>query len=105
MLAEDVEYGTYNNSLKVFATAFGMTDLRFSGPDDYKTCNYCALYVGNVYHRGQFSPILPAHIHCRHTWEIVRSGPPPDIFAEMQKETQKTQAPTDIFSLLSVSGA
>ena len=112
MLAHDVEFGTFNNSLKVAATSLGMTDLKFSGPgkNDPKICDYCSIYVGLVYHRGQFMPELPAHPRCRHYWEIIRAGAPTDIFAEMLKEEQRakegpgTPAP-DIFKMLGQFGA
>lgn len=109
MLANEVKFGTFNNSLKIAATSFGLTDLKFSGPgrSDPKICSYCAQYVGVVYHRGQFMPELPAHPNCRHYWDIIRAGAPPDIFEEMLKEEQrqKERSAPDIFKLLSQSGA
>lgn len=82
LLSDQVQLGTYNNAVKVFATSVGATDLRISGDITKNTCGWCAMHVGMVYHRGQFSPILPKHPNCVHFYEILRVGAQPEIEAK-----------------------
>lgn len=77
MLADQVIFGSFNNALKISATAIGATDFTMAGPDDEKTCDYCGMYLGETYRRGMFMPELPAHPWCRHWWDFERIGSPP----------------------------
>ena len=77
LLADQVQFGTYNGALKVIATSVGATDLRISGDITRNSCEWCALHVGQVYHRGQFTPELPKHPKCPHYYEIERTGAEP----------------------------
>lgn len=72
MLGETLVMDFFNNAVQVQASAFGINDYKMVGPgaDDPKICPYCAQYVGRTYRLGQFMPHLPAHIHCRHFWDI-----------------------------------
>jgi len=49
LLADQVQFGTYNGALKVIATSVGAADLRISGDITRNTCEWCALHVGQVY--------------------------------------------------------
>ncbi len=81
LLADQVQLGTYNNAVKVYATSVGATDFTVVGPPG--KCSWCAMHVGTTYHRGQFMPELPKHPRCPHYYEIERIGASPEsAFAE-----------------------
>ncbi len=73
MLADDVQLATFNDAVKVYATAYGATDFRISGSLKLTSCQWCINHVGAVYHRGQFMPDLPRHPGCPHFYDIVKT--------------------------------
>jgi len=77
LLADDVRLGTFNNAVKVYGTAVGVTDLKISGGLTATSCEWCRMHVGNVYHYGMFMPHLPKHPNCVHWYDIFRIGSPP----------------------------
>jgi hypothetical protein len=74
LLADDVQQGTFNKAVKIYATNVGATDFTISGVLTKNSCEWCALHVGQTYHRGQFMPYLPKHPHCNHFYEVGRVG-------------------------------
>ena len=64
LLGDQIQLGTYNNAIKVFATAVGATDFTIAGELSVTSCAWCQMHVGQVYHRGQFMPDLPKHPNC-----------------------------------------
>ena len=78
LLADQVQLGTYNSAVKVYATAVGATDFTISGSLTKSSCGWCAMHVGQTYHRGQFMPDLPKHPGCPHYYEVERVGANPD---------------------------
>lgn len=74
LLADDVQQGTYNKAIKIFATNVGATDFTISGGLSRNSCEWCIMHVGQTYHRGQFLPYLPKHPHCPHFYEVERVG-------------------------------
>jgi hypothetical protein len=76
MLADDIQLGTFNDSVKTFATAYGATDFRKSGSLKLTSCQWCTNHVGAIYHRGQFMPDLPRHPGCPHYYDILRTNEP-----------------------------
>ena len=75
LLGDQIQFGTYNHALKVIATSVGATDFRIAGPPG--KCPWCAMHVGMVYHRCQFTPELPKHPNCPHYFEVERTGAEP----------------------------
>ena len=75
LLADQVQLGTFNNAVKVYATAVGVTDFIVDGELKPTSCEWCILHVGKVvYHRGMFLPNLPKHPNCPHFWSFYRIG-------------------------------
>ena len=72
LLADHIQLGTYNNAVKVYATALGATDFTITGSLTKNSCSWCVMHVGQTYHRGQFMPELPKHPHCPHYYEVER---------------------------------
>jgi hypothetical protein len=81
LLADDVQYGTFNSSVKIFATRFGITDFTIAGGQGIHTCAWCLDHDGATFHRGQFMPELPKHPFCIHFYDIERVGAKPLIVA------------------------
>ena len=77
MLADDVQISTFSNAVKVYGTAYGVTDFQISGNLKLTSCQWCISHVGATYHRGQFMPDLPRHPGCPHFYNILRIGEPP----------------------------
>jgi hypothetical protein len=76
MLGHQIEYGAFNKAIQITASSVGIFTFEIIGPDDEKTCNWCAEMLGRVYRRGQFMPQLPKHPWCRHWFDIVfKEGP------------------------------
>ncbi len=75
MLAEDIEFGSFNNAVKVYGTALGVTDFTVSGNLGATSCSWCQNHVGVKYHLGQFMPDLPRHPHCIHYYGVERNNP------------------------------
>jgi hypothetical protein len=82
MLAEDVQLGTFNGAVKVYGTAYGVTDFTISGDLKATSCEWCVSHVGVTYHRGQFMPDLPRHPKCPHFYDITRVGEDPQVAQE-----------------------
>ena len=78
LLADQVQLGTYNKSVKVFATSVGATEFTIAGGLKPSSCEWCQMHVGQVYHRGQFMPELPKHPNCPHHYEVGRAGAEPE---------------------------
>jgi hypothetical protein len=78
LLGDQIQLGTYNNAVKVYATAVGATDFTISGDITATSCAWCAMHVGQTYHRGQFMPDLPRHPWCIHTYDVERIGAAPN---------------------------
>lgn len=78
LLSDQIQLGTYNNAVKVYATSVGATDFTISGDLTKNSCNWCIMHVGQTYHRGQFMPELPKHPRCPHYYEVERVGASPD---------------------------
>ncbi len=78
LLADQVQLGTYNRAVKVYATAVGATNFTITGGLTKNSCSWCAIHVGQTYHRGQFMPELPKHPNCPHRYEIERVGSTPE---------------------------
>jgi hypothetical protein len=78
MLSEDVQLGTFNNAVKIYGTALGVTDFVISGDVGPNSCLWCIDHIGQSYHRGQFMPDLPKHINCIHFYDIERIGSLPE---------------------------
>ena len=78
LLADDVRLGTFNNAMKVYATAVGVTDFQVSGEISENSCDWCILHVGQIYHRGMFMPYLPKHPNCVHYYDVARVGAQPE---------------------------
>ncbi len=74
LLADQVQLGTYNRAVKVYATAVGATDFVVAGDLKPTSCMWCQMHVGQVYHRGQFMPELPKHPFCPHYYDVQRIG-------------------------------
>jgi hypothetical protein len=74
LLADDVQQGTFNRAVKIYATNVGATDFTVSGELKRTSCEWCVMHVGQTYHRGQFMPYLPKHPHCEHFYTISRVG-------------------------------
>jgi hypothetical protein len=78
LLADQVQLGTYNNALQIAGTAVGATDFTINGELKATSCSWCAMHVGQTYHRGQFTPILPKHPNCPHYYDVERIGANPE---------------------------
>ncbi len=76
MLADDVQLGTFNDSVKVFGTAMGVAFFQISGSLKHTSCQWCINHVGNVYRQGQFMPDLPRHPGCNHYYDIQPGAVP-----------------------------
>jgi len=74
MLGHQIEYGTFNMSVKIMATSVGIFNFKMIGPDDELTCEWCGEHMGRVYRMGQFMPDLPKHPNCRHFWDLEYLG-------------------------------
>ena len=72
MLAEDVQFSSFNGAVKVYGTALGVTDFIISGNLKATSCEWCIGHVGVIYHRGQFMHSLPKHPGCTHFYDILR---------------------------------
>ena len=79
MLADTVKWSTFNNALKVYGTAVGVTDWKIAGGLKPGSCEWCKDHVGRIYHRGQFLPILPKHLGCPHFLDPLRIGAKPTL--------------------------
>jgi hypothetical protein len=77
MLAEHIEWSTFNNAVKVYSTAVGVTEYDIAGQLKKGSCPWCIDHIGRVYRLGQFMPILPRHIGCEHYYSPKRVGPLP----------------------------
>jgi len=76
LLGEEVTWDYFNNAVKVTANSLGITKLQIVGELDEATCPYCqGLYdengEGRVYLIHWFLPDLPAHLGCRHFWNVI----------------------------------
>ena len=72
---EQLESGTWNNAVRITASAVGVFDMEIIGPVDSRTCEWCAENTGKVYRSNRgFLPQLPKHIGCRHWWELTYLG-------------------------------
>lgn len=78
LLADQVQLGTFNNAVKVYATSVGVTDFTIAGELKPTSCEWCELHVGKTYRYGMFLPNLPRHPHCPHWFDIARVGPAPE---------------------------
>jgi hypothetical protein len=74
LLADNVQQGTFNKAVKIYATNVGATDFTISGDLTKNSCEWCIMHVGQSYHRGQFMPYLPKHPHCEHFYQVDRVG-------------------------------
>jgi len=76
MFGEQLEWGTFNNAVKITASSIGVFNFMIvgPGPSDPKTCDWCAEHWGQVYRQGQFMPQLPKHPWCRHWFDIEYLG-------------------------------
>lgn len=70
MLGHEVHWGYFNNAVKVFASEIGIKKFKMVGEITVTSCAYCEHYVGHVYRLGQFMPDLPAHVFCKHWWDL-----------------------------------
>lgn len=77
LLSDQIQLGSFNNAVKVYATAVGVTDFRVSGTIQRNSCEWCIEHVGRVYHLGMFTPNLPRHPNCPHFFDIERVGAQP----------------------------
>ena len=77
LLGDQIQLGTYNHAVQIAATAVGATDFTISGDLTTTSCAWCQMHVGQTYHRGQFTPILPKHCNCTHYYEVERIGAAP----------------------------
>ncbi len=75
MLADAVEYRTFNRAVQVTGSALGIRKFRVAGMIDAKTCGWCAEHNDQVYVFGQFMPDLPKHPNCRHYWDVMLDEP------------------------------
>lgn len=78
LLADQVQLGSFNNAVKVYATSVGVTDFVIAGELKPTSCSWCVLHVGKTYKYGMFLPNLPRHPHCPHWFDIVRVGSQPE---------------------------
>lgn len=74
MLGHQIQYSTYNRAIVITASSIGVFDFKMIGPDDERTCDWCAEHIDRVYRMGMFMPDLPKHIGCRHFWDIAYVG-------------------------------
>ena len=69
-----LQWRTFNNSVKIITSSIGVFDFMMVGPVDERTCLWCGEHNGHVYRMGQFMPDLPKHPNCRHYWDIKYIG-------------------------------
>jgi hypothetical protein len=79
MLGHQIEYGTFNNAVKITSSAIGVFNFKMIGETGLTAkgnpmCEWCGEHIGRVYRLGQFMPDLPKHPNCRHFWDIEYLG-------------------------------
>ena len=76
MFGHELEYGTFNNSIRISASAVGIFDMMIVGPTSGgNICEWCAEFVGRTYRSNRgFIPRVPHHPNCRHNWELFYVG-------------------------------
>jgi hypothetical protein len=72
MFSEDFSYNVLNNSLQIYGGANDVWGFEWTGIEDSHTCKICEPKIGNQYQKGAFLPSLPAHNHCRCSWELIQ---------------------------------
>jgi len=75
MFGHQLEWGTFNNAVRITASSIGIFDMIIVGEITPTSCDWCNEHVGRVYRSNRgFMPQLPKHPHCSHYWDISYVG-------------------------------
>jgi len=75
MFGHQLEWGTFNDSVRITASAVGIFDMKIIGAIIATSCAWCRENLGKVYRSNRgFLPKLPHHPNCGHWWDIAYVG-------------------------------